>query len=205
MWKIIKVCFLKIFRYECEIVISLSREYTAEMASLYWDDSLMSLIARFMGPSWGLSGADRTQVGPMLAPWNLLSGVCYRKPIVCPSGKDIVCVIVSWRSYICLLLCFSYCFIEAWISNCIPQYSVGCNYLPMAYLYIDVLWLGYRTWNNNYLFYPRPVLAFRYCRCLPPSFRPFVTKFVRGITHQLFKLGSPNLDQRCKTPWLRSL
>ena len=33
-----------------------------------------SLIARFMGPTWGPSGADRTQVGPMLAPWTLLSG-----------------------------------------------------------------------------------------------------------------------------------
>ena len=31
------------------------------------------LIARFMGPTWGLSGAERTHVGPMLAPWNLLS------------------------------------------------------------------------------------------------------------------------------------
>ena len=31
-------------------------------------------IARFMGPTWGPSGADRTQVGPMLAPWTLLSG-----------------------------------------------------------------------------------------------------------------------------------
>ena len=38
-------------------------------------------IARFMGPTWGPSGADRTQVGPMLAPWTLLSGsirfMCY--------------------------------------------------------------------------------------------------------------------------------
>ena len=33
------------------------------------------LIARFMGPTWGPSGADRTQVGPMLAPWTLLSGI----------------------------------------------------------------------------------------------------------------------------------
>ena len=29
----------------------------------------ISLIARFMGPTWGPSGADRTQVGPMLAAW----------------------------------------------------------------------------------------------------------------------------------------
>ena len=34
-----------------------------------------TLIARFMGPTWGPSGADRTQVGPMLAPWTLLSGI----------------------------------------------------------------------------------------------------------------------------------
>ena len=29
-----------------------------------------------MGPTWGPSGADRTHVGPMLAPWTLLSGMC---------------------------------------------------------------------------------------------------------------------------------
>ena len=28
----------------------------------------------FMEPTWGPSGADRTQVGPTLAPWTLLSG-----------------------------------------------------------------------------------------------------------------------------------
>ena len=36
--------------------------------------SLIPQIARFMGPTWSPSGADRTQVGPMLAPWTLLSG-----------------------------------------------------------------------------------------------------------------------------------
>ena len=34
-----------------------------------------SLIASFMGPTWGPSEADMTQVGPMLAPWNLLSAL----------------------------------------------------------------------------------------------------------------------------------
>ena len=33
-----------------------------------------TLIARFMRLPWGPSGADRTQVGPILAPWTLLSG-----------------------------------------------------------------------------------------------------------------------------------
>ena len=35
---------------------------------------MLPQIARFMGPIWGPFGADRTQVGPMLAPWTLLSG-----------------------------------------------------------------------------------------------------------------------------------
>ena len=34
--------------------------------------NILSLIARFMGPTWGLLGADRTQVGPMWATWTLL-------------------------------------------------------------------------------------------------------------------------------------
>ena len=34
----------------------------------------VNLIARFMGPTWGPHGADRTQVGPILVPWTLLSG-----------------------------------------------------------------------------------------------------------------------------------
>ena len=33
-----------------------------------------AMIARFLGPTWGPSGTDRTQVGPMLAPCTLLSG-----------------------------------------------------------------------------------------------------------------------------------
>ena len=41
--------------------------------------TVMSLTARFMGPTWGPSGADRTQVGPMLDPWTLLSGVLTSK------------------------------------------------------------------------------------------------------------------------------
>ena len=41
-----------------------------------WNTDLVitPLIARFMRPTWRPSGADRTQVGPMLAPWTLLSG-----------------------------------------------------------------------------------------------------------------------------------
>ena len=57
-------------------------------------------------------------------------------------------------------------------------------------------------------FYPRPVLAFGYCRCLRVCVCVRVSvshEFIRAITHQPFKLGSPNLDQRCKRPSLRAL
>ena len=60
------------------------------------------------------------------------------------------------------------------------------------------------------IFYPRLVLAIGYCRCQ----RLFVCVcvslcinhvLVHAITRDRFKLGSPNLDQRCKRTWLRSL
>ena len=43
---------------------------------------LISLLARFMGPTWGPSGADMTQVGPMLVPWTLLSGTPHKGPVM---------------------------------------------------------------------------------------------------------------------------
>ena len=36
---------------------------------------VISRIARLMGPTWGPYGVVRTQVGPMLSPWTLLSGM----------------------------------------------------------------------------------------------------------------------------------
>ena len=38
------------------------------------DNKSTSQIAKFMGPTWGPPGSCRPQVGPMLAPWSLLSG-----------------------------------------------------------------------------------------------------------------------------------
>ena len=35
----------------------------------------ISQIAKFMGPTWGPPGSCRPQMGPMLAPWTLLSGL----------------------------------------------------------------------------------------------------------------------------------
>ena len=38
---------------------------------------LWSQIAKFMGQTWGPPGSSRPQMGPMLAPWALLSGMWY--------------------------------------------------------------------------------------------------------------------------------
>ena len=75
-----------------------------------------SLIARFMGPTWGPAGANSTQVGPMLAPWTLLSGmmlsvllaICAEEsleiggfPLQRASNMKIGCFhwLLSWKSY----------------------------------------------------------------------------------------------------------
>ena len=34
-------------------------------------------IAKFIGPTWRTHGSCRPQMGPMLGPWNLLSGYCW--------------------------------------------------------------------------------------------------------------------------------
>ena len=57
--------------------ISINRTHNSILPvilSLAHYPTVSPLIARFMGPTWGPSGAVRTQVGPMLAPWTLLSG-----------------------------------------------------------------------------------------------------------------------------------
>ena len=46
-------------------------------------------------------------------------------------------------------------------------------------------------------------MAIGHCRCLRLSVRPCVNHLlVRAITRDPFKLGSPNLNHRCKRAWL---
>ena len=53
----------------CEIYISILQV----SCTATWREA-PTKIARFMGPTWGPSGADRTHMGPMLTPWTLLFG-----------------------------------------------------------------------------------------------------------------------------------
>ena len=96
----------------------------------------------------------------------------------------------------------------------IRQRSKLCGYLVIHFismLWYSQLWVmsmteGWYLWSVWFL--PEASFGLRVLS-LPasvrPSVSPSVTKFVRAITHYPFKLGSPNLDQRCKRPWLRSL
>ena len=53
-----------------------------------------------MGPTWGPSGADRTQVGPMMAPWTLLSGaVCIKQMIKRHTGASYCDLYQPWLQY----------------------------------------------------------------------------------------------------------
>ena len=55
-------------------------------------------------------------------------------------------------------------------------------------------------------FWPSGIVVACVCLCVRPSVRVCGNHLlVRAITHHPFKLGSPNLDHRCKIPWLRSL
>ena len=60
-------------------VTCLARGFSASMCK-WW--AVVTLIARLLGPTWGQSGADRTQVGPMLAPWTLLSGYVWSTAVI---------------------------------------------------------------------------------------------------------------------------
>ena len=45
--------------------------------------------AKFMGPTWGPPGPCRPQMGPMLAPWTLLSGMlCFASCRLVPTKED---------------------------------------------------------------------------------------------------------------------
>ena len=59
-------------------------------------------IARFMGPTWGPSGSCQPQMGPMLAPWTLLSmellctGVI-RGPSIRSSSQGLI--LSTWHNF----------------------------------------------------------------------------------------------------------
>ena len=63
------------------------RSYGCSPEGLLYKMTMMAtLIARFMGPTWGPSGADRTQMGPMLAPWTKYKGLQWQQDCCLQGG-----------------------------------------------------------------------------------------------------------------------
>ena len=86
-----------------------------------------SLIARFMGPTWGPSGADKTQVCLMLAPWTLLSGLWCNTLISASTGK----LAASWL--VTLICCL-------WNNM---EHLIECTLnLKTNEKFIEIYWLG---------------------------------------------------------------
>ena len=92
--------------------------FIVKMTSLYWTPEVhkadlvaawecpywtrnTSQIASFMGPTWGQSGADRTQVGPKLAPWTLLSGFRWSKFRSTASSRQLYRLIFLMHRCVC--------------------------------------------------------------------------------------------------------
>ena len=98
-----------------------------------------------------------------------------------------LCCALFCCGYICHHPCGLMWFINpyslAWISNLIPGWDMGPFFTRVQY-------------------WPSGIVVACVCVyvCLSVNH-----ELVRAIIHQPFKLGSPNLDQRCKRPWLRSL
>ena len=62
-----------------ELVISSHTMAVSTYPCLY-----LTQTARFTWPTWGQPGSCRPQVGPMLAPWSLLSGKLIHVSKICP-------------------------------------------------------------------------------------------------------------------------
>ena len=125
------------------------------LLTLFWYRLIPTLIARFMGPTWGPPGSCRSQMGPMLAPWALLSGWVLIDINICkgPSVGDVTStenypphhllrpllewlltrrVWLSWIIHTSLVLVWLFCKFVGYIHHnfqgCLPGRGViGCT------------------------------------------------------------------------------
>ena len=119
------VCvFVRFPEYFWQKYISMSLHYrtSADLYVFISLDYIMSLIARIMGPTWGSSGADRTQVGHMLAPWTLLSGYIWSKDVL--SYLYPFKVVLSTRPEI--ISHFIYCIAQVMLLTLVQDWCYTC-------------------------------------------------------------------------------
>ena len=76
-------------------------------------------------------------------------------------------------------------------------HNVDCIFLKQPHVFYKIFWVFTRG-----QFWPSGIVIACVCGSVCVCINH---ELVRTITHHPFKLGSPNLDQRCKTPWFGSL
>ena len=100
-----------------------------------------------MWPTWGPSGADRTQVGPMLAPWTLLSGfvtLCLVMLTIYPIEHSHNFVVLCSLSFIFSIL------VE--IHYCFTHIIQGYVFDTMAIVWLPKMGLKRDGWCNQGVF-----------------------------------------------------
>ena len=75
---LLDVCFQFLFVFQRLVLVhhTWAFHFNRLMAEEH-DSQQSSQIAKFMGPTWGPPGSCRPQVGPILTPWTLLSGLLH--------------------------------------------------------------------------------------------------------------------------------
>ena len=86
---------------------------------------IRSQIANFMGPTWSPPGSCRPQMGPMLTPWTLLSGV-------------VLCFVLCCYS-LCLMLWFSV--FSYFLSSIMFIFHLICTQLSASKMAFILQWL----------------------------------------------------------------
>ena len=92
-----------------------------------FSDVVTSQIAKFMGPTWRPPGSCRPQMGPMLAPWTLLSWITSKlrsTKAVPKSNSSVFHVVVRWGLF--LNTCMGdLCLIAVRLNSLIPLWSTS--------------------------------------------------------------------------------
>ena len=79
-------------------------------AVLFIQQIVIFQIAKFMGPTWRPSRSCRPQIGTMMAPWTLLSGMLYKRKWLCTEQYHTRCVDDIVQSILILVWYYSNCY-----------------------------------------------------------------------------------------------
>ena len=83
VWLQNEVVLISTTHYLTNLIVNVGQPQQPSVETDWNGSQPSSQIAKFMGPTWGPPGPCRPQMGPMLAPWTLLSGVAATLGEVC--------------------------------------------------------------------------------------------------------------------------